>query len=43
MSWAQKREVVDSVIDMLGLAHIQNSQIGDEVTRGISGGVRFYL
>jgi hypothetical protein len=43
MTWVEKREVVNNVIDMLGLSHIQNSRIGDEVTRGISGGVCPFL
>lgn len=40
MSFKQKKEVVDNVIEVLGLSHIQNSVIGDEARRGISGGER---
>jgi hypothetical protein len=43
MTWAQKQEVVDNVIDMLGLANVQSTLIGDEISRGISGGVRLFL
>jgi hypothetical protein len=39
MSWAEKREVVDNVIAILGLSHVQHSIVGDENNRGISGGV----
>jgi len=31
---------IDSVINSLGLDHVQNVLIGDETTRGISGGQR---
>ena len=40
MSRPQRRAFVNEVIDILGLAHVQHSLIGDEETRGISGGQR---
>ena len=41
-SWTkeQKKELVLSTIAFLGLSHIQDSIIGDEEHRGISGGQR---
>jgi ABC-type multidrug transport system ATPase subunit len=35
-----KEGIVDDVIDILGLRDIENSIIGDELNRGISGGQR---
>ena len=40
MEQAEKDRIVSSVIDVLGLSHIAHSPIGDETTRGISGGQR---
>jgi ABC-type multidrug transport system ATPase subunit len=40
MSRPQRRAFVNEVIDILGLSHVQHSLIGDEETRGISGGQR---
>ncbi|GMH91587.1 hypothetical protein TrST_g4259 [Triparma strigata] len=40
MSRVQRRAFVNEIIDILGLAHVQHSLIGDEETRGISGGQR---
>ena len=37
---AHIRQVVDDTIEVLGLVHVQRSAIGDETTRGISGGQR---
>lgn len=39
MDFSQKARVVDDVLEVLGLKHIQNCAIGDESRRGISGGV----
>ena len=36
----QKIQLVDDTIRALGLLHVQNSPIGDELIRGISGGER---
>jgi ABC-type multidrug transport system ATPase subunit len=33
-------EHVDAVLDVLSLAHVQHTRIGDEKTRGVSGGQR---
>lgn len=40
MSKNEKYAQVDRVIENLGLGHVQDEQIGDELTRGISGGQR---
>ena len=40
MSRIQRRAFVNEIIDILGLSHVQHSLIGDEETRGISGGQR---
>ena len=40
MTRSQRRAFVNEVIDILGLSHVQHSIIGDEETRGISGGQR---
>ena len=37
---ADARQVADDIIQILGLQHVKNSPIGDEKTRGISGGQR---
>jgi ABC-type multidrug transport system ATPase subunit len=37
---AQCTETVESIIDMLGLTDVKHSLIGDEKTRGVSGGQR---
>ena len=37
---AQVAKVAETVIDVLGMSHIRESKIGDEATRGISGGQR---
>jgi len=41
-SWSAKEieDHVNAVINALGLDHVQHSQIGDEFTRGVSGGQR---
>lgn len=41
-SWSSDRKLAfgDYVIELLGLSEIRNSPIGDEATRGISGGQR---
>ncbi|KAJ3114227.1 hypothetical protein HDU96_002396 [Phlyctochytrium bullatum] len=41
-TWTRKEveECVDAVLKALGLAHVKHSEIGDEMTRGISGGQR---
>ena len=39
-SRAQRKQFVDDVVSLLELGHIQNSVIGDEAERGISGGER---
>ena len=41
-SWsdADITEHVDAVLDVLSLAHVQHTRIGDEKTRGVSGGQR---
>ena len=36
----QRSQVAETVIDVLGMSHVQDSKIGDEETRGISGGQR---
>ena len=36
----QRSQVAETVIDVLGMSHVQHSAIGDEETRGISGGQR---
>jgi ABC-type multidrug transport system ATPase subunit len=36
----ERRAFVNEVVDILGLKHVQHSVIGDENTRGISGGQR---
>ena len=36
----QCSRVAETVIDVLGMAHVKHSAIGDEETRGISGGQR---
>jgi ABC-type multidrug transport system ATPase subunit len=36
----QCRRVAETVIDVLGMSHIKHNKIGDETTRGISGGQR---
>jgi ABC-type uncharacterized transport system YnjBCD ATPase subunit len=40
MEISQKISIVDDVIKILGLVHIQNSLVGDPEARGISGGQR---
>ena len=40
MTRNQRRAFVNEIIDILGLSHVQHSLIGDEETRGISGGQR---
>lgn len=40
MSHAEKRQKVLDTIKFLGLSHVMNNAIGDERTRGISGGQR---
>ncbi|CAN8074581.1 unnamed protein product [Agarophyton chilense] len=40
MSQAQKREFVDALIRKLGLVSTVNTRVGDEKSRGISGGER---
>jgi hypothetical protein len=40
MDLNQKINIVDDVIKILGLVHIQNSLVGDGEDRGISGGQR---
>ena len=40
MSRDDRRAFVNEVIDILGLKHVQYNLIGDELTRGISGGQR---
>jgi ABC-type multidrug transport system ATPase subunit len=40
MTRPQRRAFVNEIIDILGLSHVQHSLIGDEETRGISGGQR---
>jgi len=40
MTRAERRAFVNEVVDILGLKHVQHSVIGDEMTRGISGGQR---
>eukprot|EP00762_Andalucia_godoyi_P001471 ANDGO_00133.mRNA.1 ABC transporter G family member 28 len=40
MSRAEKMASVDFVMDLLRIAHVQHSQVGDELKRGISGGER---
>jgi len=37
---AKCREITQDVINTLGLSHVQHEPIGDETTRGISGGQR---
>jgi ABC-type multidrug transport system ATPase subunit len=37
---AQVAKVAETVIDVLGMSHIRESKIGDDTTRGISGGQR---
>jgi ABC-type multidrug transport system ATPase subunit len=39
-SQLQRSQVAETVIDVLGMSHVQDSKIGDEETRGISGGQR---
>jgi ABC-type multidrug transport system ATPase subunit len=41
-SWSRKEvtEFVDGVLEVLNLSHVQNVLIGDESTRGVSGGQR---
>ncbi|KAH9275263.1 hypothetical protein BASA83_002498 [Batrachochytrium salamandrivorans] len=41
-SWSEKQinEHIDNIIQALNLSHVAYSQIGDETTRGISGGQR---
>ena len=36
----QKSQCAETVIDVLGMSHIRDSKIGDEETRGVSGGQR---
>ncbi|GMI05091.1 hypothetical protein TrVE_jg12245 [Triparma verrucosa] len=36
----QRRSFVNEIVDILGLAHVQHSLIGDELRRGVSGGQR---
>lgn len=40
MTRPQRRAFVNEIVDILGLSHVQHSLIGDEETRGISGGQR---
>ncbi len=40
MPLGEKNELIRDVIDSLGLTHVQDSIIGDELKRGISGGQR---
>eukprot|EP01117_Protostelium_nocturnum_P015602 TRINITY_DN6062_c1_g2_i2.p1 TRINITY_DN6062_c1_g2~~TRINITY_DN6062_c1_g2_i2.p1 ORF type:complete len:1280 (+),score=361.96 TRINITY_DN6062_c1_g2_i2:135-3974(+) len=40
ISRQQRRQIVKMVLDLLGLAHVQSSVVGDENVRGISGGQR---
>jgi ABC-type multidrug transport system ATPase subunit len=40
MTRPERRAFVNEVVDILGLKHVQHSVIGDELTRGISGGQR---
>jgi ATP-binding cassette subfamily G (WHITE) protein 2 len=40
MDISQKINIVDDVIKILGLVHIQNNLVGDPEVRGISGGQR---
>lgn len=40
MPRSQKEERVNAVMEELGIAHIANSRIGTDMTRGISGGER---
>ncbi|KAI8837552.1 P-loop containing nucleoside triphosphate hydrolase protein [Chytridium lagenaria] len=37
---AQVEECVDAVLEALGLSHVAHTQIGDEFSRGVSGGQR---
>ena len=37
---AEIKQHVDAVLDALSLAHVQHTRIGDEKTRGVSGGQR---
>jgi ABC-type multidrug transport system ATPase subunit len=41
-SWTsrQRRQLVEESLDALGLRHVRNSVVGDELVRGISGGER---
>ena len=41
-SWKAKeaKEFVDGILDVLNLTHVAGSVIGDETSRGISGGQR---
>jgi len=40
LSRVQRRSFLNEIIDILGLAHVQHSLIGDELRRGVSGGQR---
>ncbi|KAJ3114226.1 hypothetical protein HDU96_002395 [Phlyctochytrium bullatum] len=41
-TWGRKEveACVDAVLEALGLSHVQHTEIGDEMTRGVSGGQR---
>ncbi|KAJ3110662.1 hypothetical protein HDU96_006373 [Phlyctochytrium bullatum] len=41
-TWGKKEveACVDAVLEALGLAHVKHTEIGDEMTRGVSGGQR---
>ncbi|KAJ0041499.1 hypothetical protein Pint_27769 [Pistacia integerrima] len=40
ISWSDKQQRVEKLIDQLGLTSARNTYIGDEGTRGVSGGER---
>ncbi|KDO78699.1 hypothetical protein CISIN_1g039035mg [Citrus sinensis] len=40
ISWSDKKQRVENLVDQLGLTTTRNTHIGDEGTRGVSGGER---